>query len=89
MKYPEHEKMKEVQEDSQIIGEFLEWLKSEYELCIFREGIDNCLACEEEIDGYIPVSLKIEKILADYYDIDLDKIEKEKRQMLEEIKKGQ
>ena len=41
--YPEHEKLEQVQEQSQACGEFLEWLFSEkgYQVCEFVEGHDN------------------------------------------------
>ena len=70
--YPEHEKMEAVLYDSQIIGEFLE--SSPY---VLGEWYGDLL---------VPVSWSTEQVLANYFGIDLKKIEDEKRQMLEEIK---
>jgi len=86
MNYPEHEKLKEVQDQSQIIGEFLEWLRSKYELCEFKDECSECMDCGETVEGYYPINFNIEKILANYYEIDLDKLEQEKRKMLESLK---
>ena len=69
-KYPEHEKLGAVKNESQIIGEFLEWLLAE-----------KLIICEEDkliFSG---------KLLAKYFDIDLEKLEEERRRMLEEMRK--
>ena len=71
MKYPEHEKMKAVRDKSEPIGEFLDNCK--YTLC---ETVDN---------NFVPVGKTIEKILAEYFNIDLNKIEQEKQQMIKEL----
>lgn len=47
-KYPEHDKLSEVSDKSQVCGEFLEWLQGGYEgspspsiqLCVWREASD-------------------------------------------------
>jgi len=75
-KYPEHEKLQEIADQSQTIGEFLEC--NGYVLCQY----------EEEIDEFVPHRNSIEQILAEYFGIDLKKIDQEKRQMLEEMRKG-
>jgi len=79
MQYPEHEKLKKVQDKSQTIGEFLEWLgyEKDYAIC----------EIEERYQRYYPISINHQKLLGQYFDIDLDKLEKEKRQMLETLKK--
>lgn len=78
MNYPEHEKLKEVQDQSQVIGEFLEWLNYERKYSL----------CENEIryDSWLPVSENHQELLAQYFNINLDKLEQEKRQMLESLK---
>lgn len=76
MNYPECEKMKDVQEDSQKIGEFLDWLLNKRGLVI----------CKWEKSGYFEYRRNIEELLAEYFGIDLNKVEKEKRQMLDEIR---
>ena len=99
-KYPECEKLAAVSEDSNKIGAFLDWMRNEKELVIGRRHSVEVLheiEQQEDPDGYgtdygdleeviMPVSVRIEKMLADYYDIDLDKVEDERRAMLDEIK---
>lgn len=64
----ELEKMEKVKEKSQTIGEFLDWLQNEKEISL----------CEYLDDEYSPISDNIEQILAKYFNIDLNQIEKEK-----------
>jgi sulfite reductase alpha subunit-like flavoprotein len=80
-KYPEHDKLHEVKDKSQAIGEFLEWLGNE------KRGV----VCQYEDDSDYPVPMphNILQMLAEYFEIDLDKIEEEKQQMLEEMRKAQ
>ncbi len=73
-KYPEHEKLKNVEEESQRIGEFLDWLTHERGFVLAAWG---------KFESLYPQNYTVEGLLADYYKIDLIKIEKEKRQMLE------
>ena len=75
-KYPEHQKLSEVHNDSQKIGAFLEWLESKgYTLCTLTK-----------YDDFMPIHKRIEEILGEYFEIDLDKIEDEKVAMLEECR---
>ncbi len=78
MKYPEHEKLKKVSEQSQSIGEFLEWAFSEKSL-FFAEYVDGSDFPREHRQG-------IESILSEYFKIDQKKLEKEKREMLASIR---
>ena len=72
---PEHEKMATVREHSQAIGEFLEWAGSEgYQLGSWQDHL------------FWPVHKSIQQWLADYFNIDLNLIEQEKRQMLEDLR---
>ena len=73
--YPEHDKLTAITAESQTIGAFLE--NSGFTLCTVGKYND--------LDGnrYIPVRKSINSILADYFGIDLDEIEREKRAMLE------
>ena len=81
--YPEHEKLKEIQERSQAICEFIEWLGSG-EAGKNGEYLEIC-----RLDGVHPESYfeKKEGLVARFFDIDLEKLEKEKRQMLAECRK--
>lgn len=83
MDFPEHEKITAVKDESQAIGEFIE--SSGYRLCEWSEEADLC-DCGDYIPGYVPVAGTIETILAKYFKIDLDKIEQEKRAMLEALR---
>jgi hypothetical protein len=84
--YPEHEKLQAVKERSQAIGEFLEWMESEREtpltLASYGKG-------EGGIELLFPANISTERLLAEFFDIDLGKLEQEKRQMLAEIRKEQ
>lgn len=92
--YPECEKMKAVHEQSQAIGQFLEWLEGQgMSVCQRHEhSHDNgCyeagkLECGLDEDTYYPIYDSIEKILARHFDIDLDKVEAEKQAMLASIR---
>jgi hypothetical protein len=76
--YPEHDHLEDIKEDSNIIGEFLEWLHTTM-YCI-GEYVDDDEApvCESDIST--------EKLLAKYFGINLDKLELEKKHMLAEIR---
>jgi hypothetical protein len=79
-KHPECDKLLAVKERSQAIGEFLEWLTGEKGVVLatwFPPG-------RLESGGY-----RIEKLLAEFFEIDLDKVEQEKRVMLEELREKQ
>jgi hypothetical protein len=81
IRYPECEKLHVVKDESQSIGKFLEWLQGKYTICEKNEHIPTHPL-------YKPVRLDIEKELADYFGIDLDIVEKEKRQALEYLRSG-
>lgn len=68
--YPEHEKLHEVSELSQAIGEFLE--SCPYTLCEWNDRLEE----------YRPTHLPVNKLLADHFGIDLKKLEDEKDAML-------
>ncbi len=75
--YPEHEKLATVKDLSQEIGEFLEWTEEQgWRLADWDEN-----GFGDQI--MYPIGLKRLDILARYFEIDLDKLETEKRFMLE------
>ena len=82
-KYPECEKMVAVKDKSQAIGEFLDWLKEEKKFAIsaFHDGGDYSFG------EWRPIRTSTEQLLAEFFNIDLDKVEEEKRQMLKELRK--
>lgn len=75
--YPECEKMAAVNDQSQKIGEFIEWLRSEKDLEI----------CEWNGGDYFPARFSTEKLLSEFFNIDLDTVEEEKYQMLDELRR--
>jgi hypothetical protein len=72
--YPEHDKLSAVQDQSQAIGDFL--ANGGYVLCEYTD----------ESDYPLPVQKSIQRLLAEWFDIDLDKLEREKRAMLEALR---
>lgn len=97
---PELDKMSSVKEHSQRIGAFLEWL-SEKGVCFLGEiycrncGSSNigetrgegfCRGCDSRNLGYR--WLTIEQCLADYFEIDLKRVEVERRLILDELYKA-
>lgn len=82
--YPEHEKLAKIADKSQTMGEWVEWLQGKgYVLAEYGTG--------EPGDDRSPhrlyaVHSNPSELLAEFFDIDRDKIEAEKRQMLEEMR---
>jgi hypothetical protein len=76
---PEVEKMSEVTGDSQTIGAFLDWLRNE-------RGLAICEA-DEDTGYYYPYRATIEELLAEYFNIDLDRAEQEKRAILRRLRR--
>jgi hypothetical protein len=81
--YAEHERLALVSEKSQAIGEFLDWLQQDRKL-VLAEWVKRPHLDEKLIPFYLPV----QKLLAEYFEIDLDKLEHEKREMLAELRKA-
>jgi len=76
-KTPECDKLLAIREKSQAIGEFLEWFQGKYVIAnYYPEGSDNLQ----------PDHIDIEKILAEFFWIDLNKTEDEKRAVLEYVR---
>ena len=77
----ELEKMKDVQKESQAIGEFLEWLNTKgWFICQWFEDEDS-----GEEEQLLPIHKGIEQLLAEYYHIDLVKVEQEKKEILDDF----
>ena len=76
MEYPEHEKLKVVSDESQAVGEFVDWLGNE-------RGI---FLAEQKGFEFFPMSVSIQSLLSEFFEIDMNKIEAEKRQMLDELR---
>lgn len=78
IKTPECDKLSKISDQSQIIGEFLEWLTNErsIQICI----LDNFSG------KFLPYRFSMEQLLAEYFDIDLDKVEQERRLILKNLR---
>lgn len=77
MGYPEHEKLEGLDGSNQIVGDFIGWLGEQgYEICRWNEGRTYCL----------PANVGRDQLIADHFEIDRDKLEQEKRQMLAALK---
>lgn len=79
--YPEHEKQHKIIEFSQKCGEFLDWLQEEKGLflAIYGKKITNA-------DQLYIADPSIPRLLAEFFEIDPEKLEVEKREMLEELR---
>jgi len=87
---PETDKMLAVKDKSQAIGEFIDWL-GENGMAIVRYATrddmydDEGERTETNEGDYLPVHISTEKMLAQYFGIDLNASEKEKRAILESL----
>lgn len=72
-KYPEHAKFDPHRDAAQAIGNWID--NGGYTICTWPEGQSHP----------VPVHKSINDILAEHFDIDMVKLENEKRQMLEEL----
>lgn len=97
---PECERLTKVSEESQKIGYFLEWLDNHgIQLAVWDNNYSGVVrdseGNEEDFSGKLVPDWKhkgdsgINKLLAEYFDIDLDKIEKERRALLNWIREEQ
>ena len=79
-KYPVHEKLHKIKDQSQAVHEFLNWCS--------ESGRDIHLA-EWVNDGswMLPTQRDLKTLLAEFFGIDLRALEDEKRQMLEDLRK--
>jgi hypothetical protein len=84
MKTPELDKMLKVREDSQQIGEFLEWLAEQEYVLAEWTGSDCCDECGNE--PLMEMSINREKLLAKYFDINLAKCEAERQAIFDDLK---
>lgn len=89
MKYPEHEKMKAIKDKSQAVGEFLEWLDQEkgYEIAHYPM-LENSKGKKYQSERLLSIMTPSNKLLAEFFEINLDEIKKEKQQMIDEMRKA-
>lgn len=111
--YPECEKAAKVKDESQAIGEFLEWLMGKEKIHLTKHEEENIVYLDENFKenilptmneqqlfqyrlnnptlveyrgGYYSHHESIEKMLARYFNIDLNVLEQEKRAILDSIR---
>lgn len=75
--YPEHVKLMAISEKSQICGEFVDWLSDEKDIHLVKF----------ENTTHVIVNSQLREFLAEFFDIDLKKINKEKEAMLTAIRR--
>lgn len=91
--YPECEKLAKVAPISNRMGEFLDWLREQgISLVKWQDGVTDihrlvtAISGKDQGDepdrGYIPLREDNEHLLARFFDIDLDRVEQERREML-------
>jgi hypothetical protein len=84
--FPEHEKLKTMADKSQACGEFLEWLQMQgYVIARYHEHGDLCArGCIDE--RLHPATPNIPALLAEHFGIDQNRLEAEKRAMLDQLR---
>jgi hypothetical protein len=97
VKTRELDRMHAVHRESQAIGEFLDWLHSEkhVEFHIAHQHSDACgfirhsgrgEICGMREDDTVPFTYNTEKLLAEFFSIDLSTIEQERKALLAKIR---
>jgi hypothetical protein len=70
----------------ELLAKFYDWLRDKnYYLCSFEEGN----VWDDTTSGYYPLSIPPEQLFADFFGIDLNKIETERRAILKELRNRQ
>lgn len=84
--YPEHEKLQKVQDKTQVMSEWVEWLQAKgYVLAEYGTGKPGD---DRSPDRLYPVHSDPSDLLADFFDIDRKVLEQEKRAMLDEMRRN-
>ncbi len=88
----EHDKLHKVADQSQACGAFLDWIQGRYVLCQHHAHRDECYnPGGKTVCGYSDGELEssrvaVRTLLAEFFDIDLNKLEREKEDMLKQLK---
>jgi len=88
--YPEYEKLKAISDKSQAIGDFLEWTRGT--LCEVHHHSKDCRGrgrvpeCGLSEGEFTPIRRSIIDQLAEHFEIDQQRLEDEKRAMLDELR---
>lgn len=91
---PELDKMAAVREQSATLSEFWDFLQGKnYHIAYYHEHDDGCYddkqreaLCGYRGDDLAPLSRRPEELFAEFFDIDLKKVEKEKQAILDRIR---
>jgi hypothetical protein len=76
VEYPEHEKLKALGGANQTVGDFIEWLG--------QKGWE--IARMNEHDELVPIFKRRDTLIAEFFEIDPNKLKAEKRAMLDSIR---
>lgn len=77
--YPEHDRLRAIADKSQAIYDFLTWAHEE-------RGMVLCESAGHIRGEYYPALTSRQKLLAEFFEIDLNKIEHEKRSMIDHLR---
>jgi hypothetical protein len=72
--YPEHERLHAIKDKSQAIGEFLDFFLPSKGIVLMEK--------QPRYDDYVPIRRSIYSLLAEFFNIDQDKLDAEKKAML-------
>lgn len=108
--YPEHDKLSKISDQSQAIGEFLNWLADVKEVLLAQYAVESriCRNCDHEDphegeecgecgcdrqpvrnpDRIYPYRGRKTKLLAEFFGIDENRLEDEKRAMLDTMREA-
>lgn len=79
---PELDRLAAIHDDRTVISDFIYWLGT--------QGIHMMRWVKSDDDeGWVPVGRDAEQLIADYYEIDLKKVEKERRAILAHVRATQ
>jgi hypothetical protein len=100
--FPVSAKLKEIQDQSQKCGEFIDWMKQrgmrfgefhehtdecyDAELCGVKDTHKKGPYCQRTGETFVPVFVNTQNLLAEFFGIDQVALEAEKERMLEEIR---
>jgi hypothetical protein len=79
--YPEHEKLRALDGRNQAVGCFIEWLQVKGYVIARYKNIHGFM--DEQL---VPDTSGIQDLIAEYFGIDQDKLEQEKRKMLDDLR---
>lgn len=81
--YPEHDKLTAIgDERRETVQEFIDWLLDQYRPDVRGEPGHLIFAAYNQYDYLDPVHVTREKLMAEFFDIDLKRLEAEKDAML-------